>query len=59
MAIELSYINTKHPDFTEAHLVHRAMTDGLPQDMRNINLQTAKGIVVQEERVSLVLRFRS
>ncbi|CAG5120078.1 unnamed protein product [Candidula unifasciata] len=24
--IELAYINTKHPDFSEAHLVHRAMT---------------------------------
>ncbi|KAH9508154.1 Dynamin-1-like protein [Bulinus truncatus] len=23
--IELAYINTKHPDFSEAHLVHRAM----------------------------------
>ena len=28
MQIELSYINTKHPDFCEAHLVHRAMMTG-------------------------------
>ncbi|GFO43924.1 dynamin-1-like protein [Plakobranchus ocellatus] len=26
--VELAYINTKHPDFAEAHLVHRAMTGG-------------------------------
>ncbi|XP_005106583.1 dynamin-1-like protein isoform X1 [Aplysia californica] len=26
--VELAYINTKHPDFCEAHLVHRAMTSG-------------------------------
>ncbi|KAK7476319.1 hypothetical protein BaRGS_00032437 [Batillaria attramentaria] len=28
VAIELAYINTKHPDFTEAYLVHRSITDG-------------------------------
>lgn len=28
VAVELAYINTKHPDFTEAHLVHRSLTEG-------------------------------
>ncbi|KAJ8301981.1 hypothetical protein KUTeg_020968 [Tegillarca granosa] len=27
VAIELAYINTKHPDFHEAHLVHRAISE--------------------------------
>lgn len=27
VSIELSYINTKHPDFTEAQIVHRALTE--------------------------------
>ena len=34
VCIELSYINTKHPDFTEAQIVHRALTedrDGIKQ----------------------------
>jgi hypothetical protein len=26
--IELAYINTKHPDFHEARLIHRALTGG-------------------------------
>ncbi|XP_041350452.1 dynamin-1-like protein isoform X2 [Gigantopelta aegis] len=25
VAIELAYVNTKHPDFTEAHMVHRSV----------------------------------
>ncbi|XP_067951754.1 dynamin-1-like protein isoform X2 [Watersipora subatra] len=27
MAIELAYVNTKHPDFSEAALIHRSMTE--------------------------------
>jgi len=26
--IELAYVNTKHPDFHEAGLIHRALTGG-------------------------------
>ena len=37
--IELSYINTKHPDFTEAGLVHKALTDSLEPDMRKVAIQ--------------------
>ncbi|XP_059153710.1 dynamin-1-like protein isoform X2 [Physella acuta] len=29
--IELAYINTKHPDFSEAHQVHRAMMSGMSE----------------------------
>lgn len=29
VAIELAYVNTKHPDFTEASLINRSMTDNL------------------------------
>ncbi|KAK2139926.1 hypothetical protein LSH36_1555g00016 [Paralvinella palmiformis] len=35
VAIELSYINTKHPDFTEAHLIHRSMTDSSEEFKRH------------------------
>lgn len=28
MCIELAYINTKHPDFTEAHLIHKTLSEG-------------------------------
>lgn len=28
MSIELAYINTKHPDFHEAHLIHKALSEG-------------------------------
>ncbi len=28
VGIELAYINTKHPDFHEANLIHRALTNG-------------------------------
>lgn len=28
VGIELAYINTKHPDFHEAGLIHRALTGG-------------------------------
>ena len=30
VAIELAYINTKHPDFHEARFIHRALTGGDP-----------------------------
>lgn len=39
MGIELAYINTKHPDFTEAGLVHRALTDGLRENIHNMKIQ--------------------
>ncbi|XP_064632895.1 dynamin-1-like protein [Lineus longissimus] len=32
VCIELAYINTKHPDFTEASLVHRTLTENLAAD---------------------------
>ena len=28
VGVELAYINTKHPDFHEAGLIHRALTGG-------------------------------
>ncbi|RUS80640.1 hypothetical protein EGW08_011590 [Elysia chlorotica] len=40
--VELAYINTKHPDFAEAHLVHRAMTGGgmgMDQDAQRASQQ--------------------
>ena len=27
LAIELAYVNTKHPDFSEAALIHRTVTE--------------------------------
>ncbi len=39
VGIELAYINTKHPDFTEAGLVHRALTDGLRDNLKIQKIQ--------------------
>ena len=39
MQIELAYINTKHPDFTEAGLVHRSISESIERDMKKFNLQ--------------------
>lgn len=37
--IELSYINTKHPDFTEAGLVNKALIESMEPDMRKVQIQ--------------------
>ena len=38
MAIELAYINTKHPDFTEASYIHKSLTEGIEQDKRKMQV---------------------
>ena len=53
MCIELSYINTKHPDFTEAQIVHRALTedrDGIKQLRKELQ---NKQIDEKDNRVGL------
>ena len=59
--IELAYINTKHPDFKEAGLVHKALTESLDQDMRKMamereqfNKQAAQ--VEEKEKVRNILK---
>ena len=52
--IELAYINTKHPDFTEAGLVHKALTDGLREDLHRIKLQDQTNKQQDENRVRFV-----
>jgi hypothetical protein len=37
VGIELAYINTKHPDFLEAGLIHRALTGGDYSALTNQN----------------------
>lgn len=37
--IELAYINTKHPDFTEATVVHRALTEHMDNDVKKLNIR--------------------
>lgn len=37
VGIELAYVNTKHPDFTEASLIHRTFTESLDGDFRKQN----------------------
>ena len=54
MGIELAYINTKHPDFTEAGLVHRALTEGLRDDMHRLKLQDQTNKQQDENRVGTV-----
>ncbi|CAG5134974.1 unnamed protein product [Candidula unifasciata] len=49
--IELAYINTKHPDFTEAHYVHRAITSGTADgDLAKITAHRNMVERVQEDR---------
>ncbi|XP_074646094.1 dynamin-1-like protein [Tubulanus polymorphus] len=42
VAIELAYINTKHPDFSEATLIHKSLTDNIETDIRRFNRDTSK-----------------
>ena len=39
LAIELAYVNTKHPDFTEASLIHRTMTEPPVDSMAAMQLK--------------------
>ena len=39
VCIELAYINTKHPDFTEASVVHRALTESMEPDLKKMNIR--------------------
>jgi len=60
VSIELSYINTKHPDFTEAGAIHKKLTDTMEHDMRKISVKPDRGdgkaqypaVHAAEERVS-------
>ena len=58
MAIELAYINTKHPDFTEAVYIHKTLTEGGESDRRKmpvVNSEPVKlrqSVGMAEERVS-------
>ena len=49
VGIELAYINTKHPDFHEAGLIHQALTGG------EYVMNTPK----HDNRVSFIKIFRS
>ena len=55
ICIELAYVNTKHPDFSEATLVHKVLTDGsgVDADMKKLNLrqQQQQAAVQQDPRV--------
>ena len=46
MAIELSYINTKHPDFTEANILHRTLMGDNPEtvasDVKRISVRDGR-----------------
>lgn len=38
LSIELAYVNTKHPDFTEATLIHRSMTEPPVDSMSSMQI---------------------
>ena len=60
VAIELSYINTKHPDFEEARLIYRGLTDDVSEsnDLRKLSMQNAVMAVGPGKQVTvLYLRF--
>ncbi|BFZ08906.1 hypothetical protein BsWGS_11945 [Bradybaena similaris] len=49
--IELAYINTKHPDFTEAHYVHRAVTSNTADgDLAKVSIHRNMVDKIQEDR---------
>ncbi|BFZ10383.1 hypothetical protein BsWGS_13421 [Bradybaena similaris] len=53
--IELAYINTKHPDFSEAHLIHRAMTSNPGEgDLFKSSMQKHMVDKLQEDREKTV-----
>uniref|UniRef100_A0A0B6ZVX5 dynamin GTPase n=1 Tax=Arion vulgaris TaxID=1028688 RepID=A0A0B6ZVX5_9EUPU len=56
--VELAYINTKHPDFSEAQLVHRALTSSTGEgDLYKVSLQknvVDKGQEDKDNRVNTV-----
>jgi len=43
VAIELAYVNTRHPDFDEARLIYRGLTDdGVDSgDLRKVSVHNA------------------
>lgn len=42
VAIELAYVNTKHPDFAEAALIHRKMTEQQLDSVSSLSLSKPK-----------------
>lgn len=60
MSIELAYINTKHPDFEEAKLIYRGLSDELCDgpDHRKTAIQNAAAAVNKQVRI-LNLLFAS
>lgn len=53
VAIELAYINTKHPDFTEAHLVHKIMTEVTAEGPREIPKELPTKAPDNKDKVSI------
>ena len=56
MGIELAYINTKHPDFHEAQVVHKAVTndqDGMRTLQRELQAKQQQQ-ALQEEKENRV-----
>jgi dynamin 1-like protein len=41
VAIELAYVNTRHPDFEEARLIYRGLTDDGIEDLRRVSAHNA------------------
>ena len=54
--IELAYINTKHPDFHEAGLIHRAMTSGVEPQTRPNHDQHVRSFVISRNLIDIFLR---
>jgi hypothetical protein len=56
VAIELAYINTKHPDFDEARLIYRGLTEdvGDGNDLRRVSAQNAAVAAAAGKQASVV-----
>jgi hypothetical protein len=61
MCIELAYINTKHPDFTEAHLIHKTLSEGyyLGHTLDHRSSDNHKVQDTKSKQVSLCLLLRT
>ena len=51
VGIELAYINTTHPDFHEAELIHKALTSG----DGTANIKQVQNKVKRDNRVSSIM----
>lgn len=56
--IELAYINTKHPDFHEAGLIHQALTGGIETQTRPNRDQHVRSLSLAIRSIFFFVEYR-